>query len=124
MALDWYGIDVYYDSGPDWGRGNLDGPGAVANYMGNWLQVAKNRSGGPSSTPVIHITECNANDDAARPAFFSNLASWLNSNGGANPHMLTFFPKDGGTPAAPHSVPWPPPSSSVIALQHIQATYG
>jgi hypothetical protein len=71
---------------------------------------------------VIHITESNANasDDAARPAFFSNLASWLNSNGGADPDMLTFFPKNGGS----HSVPWPPSTASVIALQHIQATYG
>jgi hypothetical protein len=31
--LDWYGIDVYYDS--ECGRGDLKGPGAVANYMGN-----------------------------------------------------------------------------------------
>jgi hypothetical protein len=127
--LDWYGIDVYYDS--ECGRGDLKGPGAVANYMGNWLQVAKERSG--SSSPVIHITECNANasDDAFRPVFFSNLAAWLSTNGGASPHMLTFFPN----PPGPHSISWgqpdfatgkwvPPPSDTVIALQHIQATYG
>jgi hypothetical protein len=78
----------------------LNGPGAVASYMGNWLQVAKERSG-PSS-PVIHITECNANasDDAFWPDFFSNLAAWLSNNGGASPHMLTFFPN----PPGPHSI--------------------
>jgi hypothetical protein len=124
-TLDWYGIDVYYDSGKDWGRGDLDSYAKVDDYLSQWLAVAKNRSGGPSSTPEIHITECNANqhDEAARPAFFENLASWLNQNViGGNPHMLTFFPQ----PAGPHSVSWGPPRMSTVqALQQIQkGTFG
>jgi hypothetical protein len=124
-TLDWYGIDVYYDSGQNWTRGNLNSYTAVDNYLSRWLAVAKNRSGGPSSTPMIHITECNANqnDADARPAFFENLASWLNNNVvGGNPHMLTFFPQGGG----PHSVQWGPPQPSTVdALQQIQnGTFG
>jgi hypothetical protein len=96
----------------------------VDDYLSQWLAVATNRSG-PSSTPEIHITECNANqhDEAARPTFFENLASWLNKNViGGNPHLLTFFPQHGG----PHSVSWGPPRQSTVqALQQIQkGTFG
>ncbi len=123
-TLDWYGIDVYYDSGTTWTRGDLVGYTQVDNYLGNWLAVAKNRSGGPTSTPTIHITECNANqgDAAYRPLFFENLAKWLINNVGGNPHMLTFFPEHGG----PHSVSWGPPDAATVnMLQQIQnGTFG
>lgn len=127
FPLDWYGIDVYYESDPPkWTRGNLNSPTAVADYMGRWLQVARQRSKMPD--PTIHVCECNANasNGDARPQFFKNLASWLNNNGGRNPHMLTFFPPAEGRP---HSVPWDPAQGrpgqpTITALNSIQAAYG
>lgn len=116
--LDWYGIDVYYEDDPGWGRGDLVDYTAVKNYMDRWLAVAKERSG--LAYPKINVCECNANatNDAKRPQFFKNLALWLHNNGGRR--MLTFFPDGGG----PHSVPWPPPQATIDALNYIQATYG
>ncbi len=119
--LDWYGIDVYYEDDPGWGRGNLVDYTAVSNYMNRWLVVAQERSG--KASPTINVCECNANasNADARPGFFEHLAAWLFTYGGSSPHMLTFFPVGGGN----HSVQWGPPQQSTIdALNFIQSTYG
>lgn len=138
-ALDWYGIDLYYEgdgTGTDCTHPDLATYDLVSSHLKTFRDMAKGRSG--SQNPVIHITECNANasHDAERPGYFSNLAKWLTApatptgtNGGASPHLLTFFPQGGG----PHSIQWggfadggwqPPPADTVQALQNIQQTYG
>ena len=135
IALDWYGIDVYYeaDQAPT-GHNfsdcthNLPWPGflsdrsLVSGYLDPFLRMAQNRTGYATTgvQPKINICECNASEAnfAARPGFFGNLAYWLHSNG--LHRMLTFFPYGGGT----HSVQWPPIQGTIDALVNIQATYG
>jgi hypothetical protein len=120
-SLDWYGIDVYYEDDPGWGRGDLVDYTAVKNYMDNFLTLARSRAPVGVNYPKINVCESNANATNAdnRPQFFENLATWLHQNGGRR--MLTFFPEGGG----PHSVEWVPPKQTTIdALNWIQATYG
>jgi hypothetical protein len=117
FALDWYGIDVYRNADPGWGRGDLVNYTAVKNYMDRWLKVAQDRSG--RASPTIYVCECNANDDANRPQFFNDLAAWLHVNTGRR--MLTFFKEE----PAPHGGPWSSASLTTIdALRDIKRTYG
>lgn len=117
FPLDWYGIDVYRNDDPGWGRGDLVNFTAVKNYLDRWLNVAQDRSG--RTSPTIYVCECNANDYANRPQFFSDLAAWLHGNGGRR--MLTFFKVE----PAPHGGPWSSASLRTIdALRDIKLTYG
>jgi hypothetical protein len=88
--------------------------------MDRWLEVAQYRSG--RASPTVYVCECNANDDANRPRFFSDLAKWLQKwlhlNTGRR--MLTFFKEE----PAPHGGPWSSASLRTIdALRDIKRTY-
>ena len=129
-ALDWYGIDLYYEddtatkgAAADCTHGNLSDYTKVKSHLDNFLATANRRV--PSGKPLrINICECNAKDDSVRPQYLENLGQWLNNNPGYR--MLTFFPDPAGT----HSVTWfsvanPfPDTATVSALNTVQANYG
>jgi hypothetical protein len=123
FPMDWYGIDVYYEGGPNAPHPDLASYDLVSQYMDGFLAMARRRSG--LTWPKLNVCECNANvsNDGNRPGFFKNLALWLNNNGGRR--MLTFFPD----PAGPHSVTWEHVADAAVpytidALNYIQGTYG
>ncbi len=106
--LDWYGIDVYYESDEKDPNSNppgaasachyglLSDPTAILNYLGpaqkpgqlTFLDMAKGRSGKPA--PEVHITECTASEANANSAWvFQEPADWLSTHGGfRDAHVL------------------------------------
>jgi hypothetical protein len=111
-ALDWYGIDVYWNDQFD-----LSTYDKLTAYMDDYLALARGRTG--LTWPKINICETNTHLESNRPGFFSNVALWLNNNGGRR--MLTFFKDD----PAPSGGPWDPDDQDTIdALNAIQAAYG
>jgi hypothetical protein len=111
-ALDWYGIDVYWNDQFD-----LSTYDKLNAYMDDYLALARGRTG--LTWPKINVCETNTHLESNRPGFFSNVALWLNNNGGRR--MLTFFKDD----PAPSGGPWDPDDQDTIdALNAIQAAYG
>jgi hypothetical protein len=111
-ALDWYGIDVYWNDNFDFST-----YAKLKAYMDDYLALARGRTG--LTWPKINICETNTHLESNRPGFFSNVALWLNNNGGRR--MLTFFKDD----PAPSGGPWDPDDKDTIAaLNAIQAAYG
>lgn len=111
-ALDWYGIDVYWNDQFDLSTYDM-----LKAYMDDYLALARGRTG--LTWPKINVCETNTHLESNRPGFFSNVALWLNNNGGRR--MLTFFKDD----PAPSGGPWDPDDQDTIdALNAIQAAYG
>jgi hypothetical protein len=110
-ALDWYGIDVYWNSQFDFSTYDK-----LKAYMDGYQTLAQGRSG--LTYPKINVCETNTHDESNRPQFFKNVAKWLYNNGGRR--MLTFY-KDGGTSGGA----WDPNDTNTInALNYIVANYG
>jgi hypothetical protein len=110
-ALDWYGVDVYWD-------GNFDFSSYqnVKEYMDQYRALAQGRTG--LANPEINVCETNTGNEGARPSFFQNVALWLSQNYGRR--MLTFW-----SPGGTSSGPWDPSDGATIAaLQSIEARYG
>lgn len=112
FALDWYGIDVYWNDHFD-----LSTYAKLKAYMDQYLKLARGRTG--LKWPKIDVCETNTHLEPNRPEFFSNVALWLHNNGGRR--MLTFYKP----PPAPSGGPWDPGDHATIkALKAIQAAYG
>lgn len=110
-ALDWYGIDVYWNSAFDFST-----YGKLKTYLDEYQALAKERTG--LKYPKINVCETNTHIESNRPPFFKNVARWLDRNGGRR--MLTFY-KSGG----PSGGAWDPKDTRTIdALNYIQAHYG
>jgi hypothetical protein len=90
-ALDWYGIDVYWNDQFDFSTYDK-----LKAYLDAYRILAQRRSG--LAHPRIHVCEANADDESNRPNFFRNVARWLHHNLGGG--MLACY-RDGGTPGQP-----------------------
>lgn len=110
-ALDWYGIDVYWNSAFDFSTYDK-----LKSYLDEYQALAKGRTG--LKYPKIDVCETNTHVESNRPPFFTNVAKWLYGNGGRR--MLTFYKKGGPSGGA-----WDPKDTKTIdALKYIQAHYG
>jgi hypothetical protein len=110
-ALDWYGIDVYWNSQFDFSTYDK-----LKAYLDDYLTLARGRTG--LKYPKINVCETNTHIESNRPAFFKNVAQWLYGNGGRR--MLTFYKKGGSSGGA-----WIPDDHKTIdALKYIVAKYG
>jgi len=110
-ALDWYGIDVYWNSAFDFSTYDK-----LKSYLDEYRALAKRRTG--LKYPKINVCETNTHVESNRPQFFTNVARWLDGNGGRR--MLTFYKAGGQSGGA-----WDPKDTKTIdALRYIQAHYG
>lgn len=109
-ALDWYGVDVYWDANFDFSTYDK-----VKAYMDQYRALAQRLTG--LTNPEINVCETNTHDENNRPPFFQNVAQWLFQNGGRR--MLTFW-ADGIS-----SGTWDSNDHNTInALRTIEANYG
>jgi hypothetical protein len=90
-ALDWYGIDVYWNDQFDFSTYDK-----LKAYLDAYRILAQRRTGGPH--PTINICEANADDESNRPDFFKNVTRWLHHHGGGR--MLACY-RDRGTRGQP-----------------------
>jgi hypothetical protein len=89
-AMDWYGIDVYWNDQFDFSTYDK-----LKAYLDAYRLLAQRR-GVPH--PRIHICEANATEESNRPSFFRNVARWLHHHGSGG--MLASY-RDRGTRGQP-----------------------
>src|SRR5262249_16230055 len=90
-ALDWYGIDVYWNDTVDFSSYDK-----LKAYLDAYRRLVQHRTG--LTYPKINVCETNAHDESNRPNFFRNVAKWLYHHGGCR--MLASC-RDGSTPGGP-----------------------
>lgn len=109
-ALDWYGIDVYWNDQFDFSTCDK-----LKAYLDGYRTLAQHRTG--LLHPKINVCETNSHDAASRPGFFKNVARWLHNHGGSRMLMSC---KDGDASGGP----WAPTDTDTInALKSIVASY-
>jgi len=90
-ALDWYGIDVYWNDQFD-----FSGYDKLRAYLDAYRILAQRRTG--LIHPRINICETNTDDESSRPGLFRNVARWLHHHGGGR--MLVSY-RNGRTAGQP-----------------------
>ncbi|HEX8112368.1 MAG TPA: hypothetical protein VF516_31775 [Kofleriaceae bacterium] len=109
-ALDWYGIDVYWNDPFDFSIYDQ-----LKAYLDGYRTLAQHRTG--LLYPRINVCAANSHDESRRPGLFKNVARWLHHHGGSR--MLTSY-QDGD----PSGGPWAPGDTDTInALKYIAASY-
>lgn len=109
-ALDWYGIDVYWNDQFDFSTYDK-----LKAYLDAYRILAQRRTG--LRYPRINVCAASTDDESSRPGFFRNVARWLHGHGGGT--MLTSY-RDGGTRGAPGG---PTDGDTINALRSIVASY-
>lgn len=105
-ALDWYGIDVYWNDQFDFSTYDK-----LKAYLDDYRRLARGRTG--LDYPKINVCETNTHDASSRPRFFKNVARWLHHHGGSR--MLTSYRDDSASGG-----PWVPTDTDTIhALRQI-----
>src|ERR1041384_4361108 len=86
-ALDWYGIDVYWNDQYDFSTYDK-----LKAYLNAYRLLVQRRTG--LSHPRIDVCATNADDESGRPGWFRHEARWLHHHGGGR--MLASY-RDGVT---------------------------
>lgn len=107
-ALDWYGIDVYWNDQFDFSTYDK-----LKAYLDAYRLVVQRRTG--LTHPKINICATNTDDESSRPGFFRNVARWLHSHDGGR--MLASW-RGGGTPGQPWLT-----DDTINAFRSIVASY-
>src|SRR5262249_32477579 len=106
-ALDWYGIDVYWNDPFDFSTYDK-----LKVYLDAYRLLAQRRTGLPH--PRINVC-ATTDDESCRPGFFKNVARWLHHQGGSK---ILASCQNAGTPERPWMT-----DTLITAFQSIVASY-